>query len=169
MVLKLESMILFTQRETTSGFTLIELMIAIAIMAIIAAVAIPAYITFAIKGHASELLHTASSVEAAVVEVIQENGITSGTLTNFSGQFANLNTTLAVATTANLLSLTIQSGGANNGTIYAVGTAATGNSAIKLTPTINADGSVSWICNACSSGPGNKYLPGTCGTTTTCP
>ena len=56
------------------GFTLIELMIVVAIVGILAAVAIPAYQDYTVRAQVSEGLSLASAAKAAVVESYGSNG-----------------------------------------------------------------------------------------------
>jgi type IV pilus assembly protein PilA len=57
-----------------SGFTLIELMIVVAIIGILAAIAIPAYQDYTKRSHVSEGLNLAGAAKAAVAEYYASNG-----------------------------------------------------------------------------------------------
>ena len=61
--------------KTQKGFTLIELMIVVAIIGILAAIAIPAYQDYTIRSKVTEGLNLAASAETAVAEGFQSNDI----------------------------------------------------------------------------------------------
>ena len=69
-------------KQIQKGFTLIELMIVVAIIGILAAIAIPAYQDYTIRSQVTEGLNLASSVKAAVAETLAQNGNWPTTLTN---------------------------------------------------------------------------------------
>ena len=61
-------------RKTQKGFTLIELMIVVAIIGILAAVAIPMYLDYTVRAQAGEGINLSSGAKAAVTEYYQDQG-----------------------------------------------------------------------------------------------
>ena len=131
------------------GFTLIELMIVIAIIGILAAIAIPAYQDYTIRAKVSEGLNLAGGAKTAVAETYQSNG-------SFpvSNKAAGLPTDTSI--TGNYVkSVTVKSSGAI-AVAYSF-TPVTGT--LTLTPTANS-GSITWKCSV--NNIANKYLPSNC-------
>jgi len=134
------------------GFTLIELMIVVAIIGILAAVAIPAYQDYTIRSQVTEGLNLAAAAKTAVSETYANSGIVpvdrtaagmSATATDTAGQYVT-----GVEVTNGEITVTY---GNNANTTIA------GNT-LTLTPYAQTDGSVAWQCNSDVLG---KTPPGT--------
>lgn len=144
------------KRSMQKGFTLIELMIVVAIIGILAAVALPAYQDYTVRAKVSEVLLAASSAKTAVAESAQVNSAMPAT------------TSLVVDTQASkYVSSVVYAMGstASTGTITvtAKGEAKIDGKTVVMTGTLKDNGQVEWTCaGPASTGIDSKYLPASC-------
>ena len=137
-------------KRLQKGFTLIELMIVVAIIGILAAVALPAYQDYTIRAKVSELVLAAGNAKTTVAENAQNNGTLTGANAGVSIEATGKVITGSTVSATGVISIL----GSNAAT--STGTAVT----ITLTPTLAADGKVTW---SCSSPAGvHKFVPAEC-------
>jgi len=142
-----------TEMKKQQGFTLIELMIVVAIIGILAAIAIPAYQDYTIRAQVSEGLNLSGGAKAAVTEYFQDQGA-----------FPADNTVAGLALAGTIVGkyvTGVQVAGAVVTVTY--GNSANPNiAAATLTMTaIDNTGSIGWTC-ANGAGLQNKWLPAAC-------
>jgi len=135
------------------GFTLIELMIVVAIIGILAAIAIPAYQDYTIRAQVSEGLNLSGGAKAAVTEFYQDQGA-----------FPTDNTEAGLDIPANIVGKYVTTVGVAGAVITVTyGNSANANIAGDTLTMTAADGggSIVWTC-ANGAGLQNKWLPAAC-------
>ena len=137
------------KKQLQKGFTLIELMIVVAIIGILAAIALPAYKDYTIRAKVSELILAASGARTCITEAFQGNNSTFPTSISADCSISTMGKVTAASVDANGV-ISVSGSSATS----SVGTAIT----ITLTPTSNAAGSLTWTC----SGTTAKYVPSSC-------
>jgi type IV pilus assembly protein PilA len=158
-------------KRVQQGFTLIELMIVVAIIGILAAVALPAYQDYTVRSKASEIVLAASSCRTSITEAVQTS-----TVADVSTILPNVCTFSA---TRMVTSGTVSADGIitilGNHTNLGGGTSAT-TSSISLSPFTDAAGTTAlvgttagggtialWKCGPAAVNPmPAKFLPGSC-------
>lgn len=142
-------------KSAQKGFTLIELMIVVAIIGILAAIAIPAYQDYIVRARVTEGLNLASAAETTVAENA-ENGASSLVLGWTSP-----------ASTTNVSSVTVDS---SNGTITVVYSAVAKNVKLTLTPSASGNSlatnsvpsdAITWKCQV-TDPTQDRYVPSNC-------
>jgi type IV pilus assembly protein PilA len=137
-------------KASQKGFTLIELMIVVAIVGILAAVALPAYSNYTARAYASEALGVAQGYKTAVIEYHAANG-------GYPADLATVNK--ATIATEVIDSIALSSAGVITVNMAGVGGFDTADT-IVLTPVFTAGAGYDWDCTSAAAD--DEQLPPDC-------
>lgn len=141
------------------GFTLIELMIVVAIIGILAAIAIPAYRDYTVRAKVVEGLGVVSVARNAVNEFFSANN-----------QFPTTNAIAGLGASTDYATAVVQSLDIGAGGIATLklqtnlhSSITSGTNTLVLTPSANVgDGRVSWVCGGGATTIPSRFLPPNC-------
>jgi len=134
-------------KSAQKGFTLIELMIVVAIIGILAAIAIPAYSDYTVRARVTEGLNLAAAVKATVAENLANDPTTVERCKGFTDMGA----------TGHVLSLTCTPA---TGVLTITMDTAAKSAKLTMTPTVvAASDAITWKCATTTA---TKYVPAEC-------
>jgi type IV pilus assembly protein PilA len=136
------------RRRAAHGFTLIELMIVVAIIGILASVAFPVYSDYTIRSKVSDLVIAASNFRTTIAEKAAADGT-----------LGSSGLGLTVSVSGRVSSGTVDATGTVKveGTSVTIGTAVT----VMLRPSLNPNGRVAWAC-ATGNSATFRFVPAEC-------
>jgi type IV pilus assembly protein PilA len=164
-------------KATQKGFTLIELMIVVAIIGILAAIAIPAYQDYTVRSQVTEGMNLASPIETGIAEYFANTGSFPTAMSSVGVSADPTGKYVSDVTINGSADIVVTYGNQANAVLGTTG------KVLALTPYVDANNDIIWVCGkhtqptgaslptGVTSGLGtttvlDKYLPQTCRTGT---
>ncbi len=142
-------------KRVQQGFTLIELMIVVAIIGILAAIALPAYQDYLVRSKITEGLARASEAKVSIAEFVSSNQRWPTTVSaGFNSAAAGKVTSVKCGTTCNTLDITM------NTTAIPALTATT--NVVQLSARSSVNGLIVWKCKGGTNAIPVRFLPSEC-------
>ena len=154
-------------KQLQKGFTLIELMIVVAIIGILAAVALPAYQDYTVRAKMSEVILALSACRTSITEVYQSGGVATPTANSWGCEQVNTSKYVAAVNTSpnGVVTATIQGiSTAVNGSLVTLAPLAPDATTTATWAANSGAGLFGWRCGSTTDGTNvnGTYLPGSC-------
>ena len=153
-------------KRMQKGFTLIELMIVVAIIGILAAVALPAYQDYTVRAKMSEVILAMSACRTSITEVYQSGPATAPAANGWGCEMSATQATKYVAAMTTdingVVTATVQnvSGSVNNSLVTLIPLATSSTAAVFTTG--SSQSLFGWTCGGTGTTVPVKFLPGSC-------